>query len=261
MDGSRTHPARFVAPAHWRAIDFISDLHLAEDTPRGFDAWSSYMLGTSADAVFMLGDLFEVWVGDDARHDGFEARCMKVLQRAVAERHVAFMAGNRDFMVGAAFLEACGVHRIVDPTLVEAFGTAAVVSHGDALCIDDIEYQAFRRMVRDPQWQAEQLRHPLAQRRALAQQMRSRSADAHAQRAPADWVDVDVATASQWLFDADARTLIHGHTHRPAHDRWPQGLQRYVLSDWELDHGPAPRADVLRWSAQGLHRIAVADAH
>src|SRR4051794_8771521 len=102
MDGSRTQPARFVAPAAWRAIDFISDLHLADDTPRGFEAWSAYMLGTSADAVFMLGDLFEVWVGDDARHDGFEARCADVLMRAAAQRHVAFMAGNRDFMVGAA---------------------------------------------------------------------------------------------------------------------------------------------------------------
>ena len=85
------------APNDWQAIDFISDLHLAADTPRGFEAWSHYMRGTRADAVFILGDLFEVWVGDDARHEGFEAQCAEVMRQAAAVRTVAFMVGNRDF--------------------------------------------------------------------------------------------------------------------------------------------------------------------
>jgi UDP-2,3-diacylglucosamine hydrolase len=243
------------APATWRAIDFISDLHLADDTPRNFEAWQRYLLGTSADAVLILGDLFEVWVGDDARHEGFEARCAEVLAQAAAQRYVGFMAGNRDFLVGEALLRESGVHRLPDPTVVDAFGLRLLLSHGDALCIDDLEFQAFRRMVRDPAWQAGQLARPLAQRRALARQMREQSAGMHAQRAPADWVDVDASTAMAWMKAARASALIHGHTHRPGDERRPDGYERHVLSDWELDHGAAPRAEVLRWQRDGLHRI------
>jgi len=243
------------APAAWRTIDFISDLHLADDTPRGFEAWHRYLLGTNADAVLILGDLFEVWVGDDARHEGFEARCAAVLAQAAAQRYVGFMAGNRDFLVGEALLRDTGVHRLPDPTVVEAFGRRLLLTHGDALCIADVEYQAFRRVVRNPAWQAEQLARPLAQRRALARQMREQSAGAHAQRAPADWVDVDAAGAAAWMKAANASALIHGHTHRPGDEHRPDGYERHVLSDWELDHGPTPRAEVLRWQRQGLHRI------
>src|SRR5258705_9619552 len=98
------HAHELVAPADWQTIDFISDLHLADDTPRGFDAWHNYLLGTQADAVLILGDLFEVWVGDDSRHEGFEARCAAVLRQAAAQRYVGFMAGNRDFLVGIEML-------------------------------------------------------------------------------------------------------------------------------------------------------------
>ena len=111
----------FAAPAHWRAIDFISDLHLAENTPLVFEAWAAHMRHTRADAVFILGDLFEVWIGDDMAERGFEARCVEVLRRAAEARTIAFMPGNRDFLVGDAMLEASGVMRLADPTLVLAF--------------------------------------------------------------------------------------------------------------------------------------------
>jgi len=243
------------APAAWRAIDFISDLHLADDTPHGFEAWQRYLLGTRADAVLILGDLFEVWVGDDARHEGFEARCAAVLAQAAARRYVGFMAGNRDFLVGETLLRECGVHALPDPTVVDAFGQRLLLTHGDALCIADLEYQAFRRVVRNPAWQIEQLARPLAQRRALARQMREQSAGMHAQRAPADWVDVDAPAAMAWMQAANASALIHGHTHRPGDEHRPDGYERHVLSDWELDHGSTPRAEVLRWQHDGLHRI------
>lgn len=244
-----------VVPAGWRTIDFISDLHLADDTPRGFDAWQHYLLGTRADAVLILGDLFEAWIGDDSRHDGFEAGCAAVLKQAAAKRYVGFMVGNRDFLVGDAMLAGCGVHALPDPTVVAAFDERLLLTHGDALCLADLEYQAFRRVVRNPAWQAEQLSRPLAQRRALAKQMREKSAGMHAQRAPADWVDVDANTAADWMRSAQSHVMVHGHTHRPADERWPSGFERHVLSDWELDHGNTPRAEVLRWQRDGLRRI------
>ena len=249
------HAHELVAPALWSTVDFISDLHLADDTPRGFDAWQRYMLGTRADAVLILGDLFEVWVGDDSRHEGFEARCAAVLKEAAAQRYVGFMVGNRDFLVGQAMLADCGVYGLPDPTVVSAFGERLLLTHGDALCLADLEYQAFRRVVRDPLWQAEQLARPLAQRRAFAKQMRQQSSGMHAQRAPADWVDVDANAAAAWMSAANSRVMIHGHTHRPADERWPSGFERHVLSDWELDHGTIARAEVLRWQRDGLHRI------
>src|SRR5258706_9287622 len=196
-----------VAPPGWRAIDFISDLHLADDTPRGVEAWQRYLLETQAEAVLILGDLFEVWVGDDSRHEGFEARCAAGLKQAAARRHVGFMLGNRDFLIGEAMLGDCGVHSLPDPTVVTAFGERLLLTHGDALCLADLEYQAFRRVVRSPAWQAEQLARPLAQRRAIAQQMREQSAGVHAQRAPADWVDVDAPAAARWMAVANTSVM------------------------------------------------------
>ena len=119
------------APREWQRIDFISDLHLTADMPQTFEAWAAYLLATPADAVFILGDLFEVWVGDDARHAGFEARCAAVLAEAAARRTLAFMRGNRDFLVGAELLRDCGVHELEDPTVLLAFGQRLLLSHGD----------------------------------------------------------------------------------------------------------------------------------
>jgi UDP-2,3-diacylglucosamine hydrolase len=248
-----------VAPPAWRRIDFISDLHLAEDTPRAFAAWRNYLLNTHADAVFILGDLFEVWVGDDARHAGFEARGEAVLSAAAARRPLFFMVGNRDFLLGDAMLAACGVQGLPDPTLLAAFGARALLSHGDAWCIADVEYQQFRRQVRDPAWQAQVLARPLAERRALARNLRSES-ERKASEHQGDWADVDTPTALQWLSRANASTLVHGHTHRPATQSLAPGRERHVLSDWDLDHGNAPRAEVLRWESGRWSRLAPHDA-
>ena len=252
-------PREFVAPSAWRSIDFISDLHLAENTPRGFAAWRDYLLHTSADAVVILGDLFEAWVGDDARHEGFEFRGAAVLTEAAALRCVAFMVGNRDFLLGDEMLAACGVLALPDPTVLSAFGERVLLSHGDAWCIADVDYQAFRRQVRDPAWQAQVRARPLAERRELARAMRCESERKSAQHR-GEWFDVDRATALQWMAEADAPTLVHGHTHRPATEALAPGFVRHVLSDWELDHGGAPRAQVLRWRPGHWTRITPADA-
>jgi len=245
----------FNAPNDWQAIDFISDLHLAADTPRGFDAWASYMRATRADAVFILGDLFEAWVGDDSRHEGFEARCAEVLSHAATVRSVAFMVGNRDFLVGSDMLLACKVTALSDPTVVTAFGEQLLLTHGDALCLADTDYQKFRAMVRSPAWQASVLARPLAERRALAREVRHESERRHGVMQP-DWLDLDLAASVEWMRAADAPVLVHGHTHRPADQLLQPGFTRHVLSDWDLDHARPPRAEVLRWTRDGLRRIA-----
>ena len=244
----------FDAPAQWRAIDLLSDLHLAESTPEVFDAWAAHLQHTDADAVFILGDLFEVWIGDDMAERGFEARCVEVLAAAAAERTVGFMAGNRDFLVGDAMLEASGVVRLADPTVVVAFGARVVLSHGDALCVDDVAYQRFRAIVRRPLVQRAFGALPLAARSAIGRTLRRRSA----RRPPRDdgrFIDVDAEAALEWLRSVDATTLVHGHTHRPASHGLAAGTMRHVLSDWELDGSSAPRAEILRWDASGFARI------
>jgi UDP-2,3-diacylglucosamine hydrolase len=156
-------------------------------------------------------------------------------------------------------LAACGVQGLADPTLLAAFGARVLLSHGDAWCIADVEYQQFRRQVRDPAWQARVLARPLAERRALARNLRSES-ERKASEHQGDWADVDTPIALQWLSRTNASTLVHGHTHRPASQSLAPGLERHVLSDWDLDHGNAPRAEVLRWERGGWSRLAPADA-
>ncbi len=259
MSDSALVAREWPAPAEWRRIDFISDLHLAEDTPRTYESWRAYLLGTTADAVFILGDLFEAWVGDDARFEGFEARGAAVLAAAAARRPLFFMVGNRDFLLGREMLAACGVEGLPDPTVLSAFGQRALLTHGDAWCIDDLPYQQFRAQVRQPAWQAQVLVRPLAERRAMARHLRSESERMGAEPGGL-WADVDPATALAWMNANHAPTLVHGHTHRPGTAPLAPGLERHVLSDWDLDHGAVDRAEVLRWEPGRWSRLAPADA-
>ena len=242
----------------WRCIDLLSDVHLHTDMPRTFEAWRDHLLGTPADAVLMLGDLFEVWVGDDARSHGFEAQCVAVLQQAARRRVLAFLPGNRDFLVGEELLAASGMQRLADPTVLLAFGQRWLLSHGDALCLADTAYQQFRQQVRSPAWQQAFLAQPLAARQQQARAMRDASAAHQATLPPGPWADVDAAAASTWLEAADAQVLIHGHTHRPAVHGLPGGRSRQVLGDWDFDSLPH-RARLLRLSQAGLQSLDLAD--
>ncbi|MFZ2651735.1 MAG: UDP-2,3-diacylglucosamine diphosphatase [Burkholderiaceae bacterium] len=250
----QAHFSEWVAPASCKGIEFISDLHLSAQTPGTLDAWERYLGQTRAGAVFILGDLFESWAGDDSRVCEFEAHCVDVLAQAAARTSLAFMLGNRDFLIGSDMLAACRMQLLADPTVLVAFGQRYLLSHGDALCLEDTEYQQFRAMVRDPQWQRELLARPLQERRELAREMRAASMQ-HQRGRPADsWFDIDKPTAIEWLDRAGSRTLIHGHTHRPGSDYLAPGYLRHVLSDWSAEAAESPRAEVLRLGATCLRR-------
>lgn len=242
------------APTAWRQIDFISDLHLQPSEPATAEAWQRFMQTTRADAVFILGDLFEVWVGDDvlnapaSRTDptpSFEAHCAQVLKSASQRLDVFFMHGNRDFLLGPEAAQVCGMRLLADPTVLEWGTTRYLLSHGDALCLDDTDYMTFRAQVHSAGWQSQFLQQSLDQRQAFARALRA-SSEAR-KHSGARYADLDTAATCHWLDVAQALTLIHGHTHRPGQHDLPQGRQRVVLSDWDAS-ASAPRTEVLRLS-------------
>ena len=263
--------AELRAPAQWQAVDFISDLHLQASDPTTFACWRRFLQRSPverADALFILGDLFEVWVGDDAldapadRADpAFWRHCAALLQAHSQHTPVYFMAGNRDFLLGQAGLSSCGMQALPDPTVLDFQGQRWLLSHGDALCLDDTDYMRFRAQVRTPEWQSAFLAQPLAQREAVARGLRQQSEARKRSNAhdPSLWADVDAEAARQWLQRAGAPTLIHGHTHRPASHDLGNGLQRVVLSDWDAA-ALSPRGEVLRLTASGLQRLPLKTA-
>jgi UDP-2,3-diacylglucosamine hydrolase len=257
--------AEFQAPQQWDTVDFISDLHLCESEPATFDAWQRYMYSTTADAVFILGDLFEVWVGDDSiRADlllqssdkpenlNFEERCTLVLQAAGKRLHLFFIHGNRDFLVGQQMMAACNASLLTDPTILTFQQQRYLLTHGDMLCLEDTQYLAFRKVVRQPVWQQAQLAKPLAERQAIGRQMRAESQKN--QQNLLEYADVDDAAALAWLHATNAKTMIHGHTHKPANHNLGNDFERIVMTDWDLKATPN-RAEVLQLSANGLQRI------
>ena len=244
-----------LAPARWRAIEFISDIHLHEGLPKTWAALAQHLRTTDADAVLLLGDIFEAWVGDDMRSQPFEAECTQVFAQAGQRLYLGYMVGNRDFLVGPEMLRACHAHALQDPTVLEAFGQRVLLTHGDALCTADTAYQAFRQQVRQPAWQQAFTGQALDRRLAQARQMREASMAQHATQPPETWADVDEVAARLWLDQARASILLHGHTHRPADEAFANA-QRRVLSDWDLDHASSGhRAEVLRWTPEGWRRL------
>ena len=227
--------AELLALQDWGTVDFISDLHLCESQPATFEVWQRYMQSTKANAVVILGDLFEVWVGDDvvrpnltpeSKDLNFEARCELVLQDTGKRLPLFFMHGNRDFLIGQKLMQTCHATLLADPTILSfpnSLGTYRyVLSHGDMLCLKDTKYLAFRDIVRQPTWQQDQLAKPSAERQEIGRQT----------------------------------TLIHGHTHQPADHDLGDHLNRIVMTDWDVHAVPA-RAEVLRLDQDGFQRISL----
>lgn len=230
----------------------ISDLHLSAQRPAVTQAFLHWLQTTvaRADALYILGDFFEVWVGDDVLEDvQHGAEFLPIVQalRALFEREVRlyFMHGNRDFLIGETFAQACGLQLLHDPTLLEYAGKRILLSHGDALCTDDVAYQQFRVQVRDLQWQKAFLAQPLAARLAFADQARSQSAQNKAMQT-LEIMDVNVDAVADLIRKYDyPEILLHGHTHRPGvHQLQVDGhtCERMVLGDWH-DHAICARLD------------------
>ena len=226
-------------------------MHLDASEVATFNAWANHLNTTPANALFILGDLFEVWIGDDTQ-DPFHLQCMEVLRTTAKRIPVFFMCGNRDFLVGSDWLQSTDVQGLQDPCVLELAKQKILLSHGDALCIDDTDYMTFRQQVRSNAWQEAFLAKPLSERQQIAKDLRTQSKAR--QQTQTDYVDVDTNTARVWLHENDCKLLIHGHTHRPATHDLGDGLSRMVLSDWEALATP-PRLEVLRWT-QDTQRFA-----
>jgi UDP-2,3-diacylglucosamine hydrolase len=233
------------APSRWSCIDFISDLHLQASDPLTFLAWKNYLQGTVADAVFILGDLFEVWVGDDVLtlKSSFEKQCADVLFAASQRIDLYLMHGNRDFLMGPDLMHVSGSHVLDDPTVLTFANQRWLLTHGDAWCLDDTAYMRFRAQVRGQEWQQPFLNKSLDERLEIARSLRQQS-EAR-KKTQTTYADVDSATATLQLELGRARHIIHGHTHRPARHLLAAGHERLVLSDWDMTAKPS-RSEVLR---------------
>jgi UDP-2,3-diacylglucosamine hydrolase len=234
---------------------FVSDVHLQPSLSRTTQAFLDFLglWASKVQQLYLLGDLFEYWAGDDDIVTPYNAKIANAI-RAVSEAGVAvhWIGGNRDFLIGQGMAHATGMMLLPEPHVATIANQHIVLVHGDAQCTDDHAYMAFREKVRRPAWQQEFLALPLAQRKAIIDGMRSGSRDAQRTKSY-EIMDVNV-TAITSLFDTtNATTMIHGHTHRPAMHEYQSGAQtrtRYVLPDWECDIEPA-RGGWLALNADG----------
>ena len=223
-------PAILAAP-----VLLISDLHLQESRPDLTRAFVDFTARVPAQCreLFILGDLFELWIGDDAESPLAETVAASL--RALSGRgvNIHLMHGNRDFLIGEAYAARCGASLIGEPHRLRVTGSEWLLLHGDSLCTDDQPYQEFREMVRDPAWQRDFLSRPLAERQAWADRARQASKAATAGK-PAEIMDVNAAAVARLITESCCRRILHGHTHRPAVHELPSlAAKRVVLGDWD----------------------------
>ncbi|MBV8623875.1 MAG: UDP-2,3-diacylglucosamine diphosphatase [Herbaspirillum sp.] len=252
---------QFMQKAQPTVALFVSDLHLQAALPRTTAAFLAFLQGhaTRTQQLYLLGDIFEYWAGDDDLATPYNrqiADALKALQAQGVE--VFWMAGNRDFLVGQDFARAAGLTLLADPHVITAAGRTLALAHGDAQCTDDQAYMAFRAQVRQPAYQQQFLSMPLAQRKAIIEGIRKNSQDANQSKEMAI-MDVNADAIAALFAQTATDVLIHGHTHRPALHRLTgeQGQAnklRYVLPDWEYDVD-SPRGGWISLTADGmLHR-------
>ena len=241
---------------HFSSALLISDLHLTPSMPltaqRFFDFCEKE--GPGVEAVFILGDLFEYWIGDDAALDSpFQQEVKRAIANLSTKTKTLYMHGNRDFLIGTDYLKKTGMTLLPDPSKIVIAGNEYILCHGDSLCTADVGYQVFRNWVRKPWLQNIFLRMPLDCRKSIAKNLRSNSSEERARK-----TNVTSHACATLLRDLPGNKLIHGHTHLPAHHYEQlneQTWQRWVLSDWDLDHPESslPKASALRIDAKGVH--------
>jgi UDP-2,3-diacylglucosamine hydrolase len=241
-------------------IHFISDLHLSPQTPGATQLFLDYLCqrATQAEHLYILGDLFEVWSGDDCIDDPLDSFNRQIVDalRALSASGVGLsvMHGNRDFLLGAAFAARTGAHLIADPYLLVVSQQQFVLAHGDALCTDDSDYLVFRAQVRSREWQTAFLAKSLSERNAIAAALRRQSEESKQEKSiQAPYVmDLNPAATDDFLRANGYATFIHGHTHQPAtHQHRVDGIpvERWVLADWHDTRG-----EVLIWDGERLSR-------
>jgi len=228
---------------------FVSDLHCEASREDIGAQFRQFLRGEArgADALYILGDLFESWIGDDDPNPHYAAIKSELRTLCDSKVQVYFMHGNRDFMIGSAFAAETGVRLLPDPLIVDLYGERVLLSHGDAWCTDDHEYQALRAMTRNPQWQAAMLARPLSERQAIAARARAASKEQSATKSEAI-MDVNPTAILEAFRTSGVATILHGHTHRPAiHELQIDGrtVRRIVLGDWY------EQGSVLRWPPDG----------
>jgi UDP-2,3-diacylglucosamine hydrolase len=230
---------------------FVSDLHLQENSPATTALFLDFLAQHAVHArqLYLLGDLFEYWAGDDDMGTPYIRQIVDALH-AISRAGVQlfWIAGNRDFLVGDAFAQAAGMVLLPDPYVMQIAGIRLALAHGDAQCTDDHDYQSFRAQVRSPEWQQAFLARPLDERKAIIDGMRAGSRDAQRGKTM-DIMDVNAGAIDALFASTGASVLIHGHTHRPALHSHGK-LLRYVLSDWDGDAAP-PRGGWLALDAVG----------
>ena len=235
---------------------FISDLHLNESTPHLTSLFSSFVeklkKNNEQTELYILGDLFESWIGDDYKnelHNKVKATLKSLTESGIK---VFFLYGNRDFLIGEKFFSETDVELLIDPFLLEGNGTTILLTHGDQMCIDDIEYQTFRSIVRNPDWQKDFLNYPISKRLKIAGETKDASKQSKQEKSM-DIMDVNEEEVLRIFKKYKVNTMIHGHTHRPMkHELKIDGREctRYVLGDWNKT-----TAMILRWSKESLQLI------
>lgn len=239
-------------------IHFISDLHLSADRPALTSLFERYLAGPAQEAasLYILGDLFEYWAGDDDLDDPLNNRIAEHLARVSGiGKQVFFMPGNRDFLLGADFAKRAHLQILSEPTQIHLDSKIALLCHGDSLCTDDLAYQAFRSQVRNPAWQTQFLAQPLPVRKQIIAGVRMKSETAKSEK-DAAIMDVNADAVAALLRDNGFPILIHGHTHRPAVHRIDvdgHHCERWVLADWRNDANRA-EGEVLVWADGNLSR-------
>ncbi len=222
---------------------FIADLHLSEQCPDIVEKCQVFLKDkcltryqkSNLDALYILGDLFESWLGDDDDNPTYQAVIKTLKMLTTAGLPIYIMHGNRDFLLGEKFSDMTGCQLISDPIKIDLYGTPTLLMHGDSLCTLDVSYQQFREQVRNPLWQQQFLAYPLEQRRAFAQQARQQS-QTHTQNVEEMITDVTPRAVEEILAEHQVTQLIHGHTHRPAVHEFQSNAQwarRIVVGDWQ----------------------------
>lgn len=230
---------------------FISDLHLSHGHAHSTELFLRFAaeVAPKAEALYILGDLFEYWAGDDDLDDPFHQHITGTL-RGLADggTHIFIMHGNRDFLMNKKLAAACHAALLADPVLLDLYGKPTLLTHGDALCTDDVDYQRFRNLVRDNTWQTQFLRQTLAQRKTQIEQLRTQS-ESQKRSKETSLMDVNSDAVNELLRQHRYPRLIHGHTHRPArhlHHLDDHSCERWVLGDWDN------KANALRCDSDGI---------